>query len=128
MKALMKGLGYPEYTPVIARNPAEQSDSLPAYLVTLVAILNYHFEAESPVVVEPLCVKIMDLGNCEIFSSTLALIIQDSCYQHFGNIRDLLLILPYLSALLKSLFANFLGVKLGLIGAVPRIYGQLPAL
>lgn len=125
--AMMSRLGYPDCVPVIARNPAEQSISFPAYITSPVSLVDYLTEAKSPVIVEPLCVKIMDFGNCEIYSTPLALT-QNSCHQHFGNEgTDLLLILPYLSAHLKSLSANFLEVKLGLIGTVPRTYGQLPA-
>jgi hypothetical protein len=60
-EAIMEFFANPECIPVIARNPIEQTASLPPYLA--ISMVGYLTETGSPLVVEPLCVKIMDFGN-----------------------------------------------------------------
>lgn len=43
----------------------EQSDSLPVYLTPAISIADYLKETRSLATLEPLCVKIIDFGNCK---------------------------------------------------------------
>lgn len=62
----MEHFSNPDCCVVVPRNPMDSSDSLPAYVVPFVSMLNYLEDKKTlPTPAESFCLKIMDFGNCE---------------------------------------------------------------
>ena len=96
-EAIMDYFASPECIPIIARNPMEQGDSLPLYIVPSISVVDYLRETGTLETLEPFCVKIIDFGNCKATVTLLVLICSLWYAQHLEEkMRDRLPILQSL--------------------------------
>lgn len=66
----MEYFSNPECVVVVPRNPQDANESLPAYLVSPISIMNY-LTKKTSIQSEPVHLKIMDFGNCELIITIL---------------------------------------------------------
>ena len=81
---LLTHFGNPEcVTPILAVDPADQTASLPPYLIPAISMADYLAKAKPPLSLEadPPLLKILDFGGCTLLFTNLAPVNADICCQ-----------------------------------------------